>query len=221
MGSEREPRGARRAEVPDAGHAQQAGGDEGVAAVDEPAPPPDRDRVFDQHAPGVVVVAVVRDAGAEQARRRQRREVDAQRPPRQQQVEIADEEAIEVRRVAEDRAPEHVQPQRVPARHRPVERRLADGLDELVAGTEQAARRLQRQRDAHAGPGKDRIGARIEIDAGRDAAEPAGPVLDHEVDRRRAAGRQLGGQRLLAEVEARVQRATGNPCRRPARRPRA
>ena len=71
--------------------------------------------------------------------RRQRREVDAQRPPRQQQVEVADEEAIEVRRVADDRAREQVEPQRVPARHRPVERRLRDGLDVVVAGAEQAA----------------------------------------------------------------------------------
>ena len=141
-----------------------------------PLAPPDRDRVFDQHAAGVLVVAVVRDAGVEQVAR-QRREVDAQRPPRQQQVQIAHEETIEVRRVADDPAGEQVQPQRVPARHRPVERRVRDRLDERVAGSEQAVRRLQRQRDAHARARQDRIRTRVEIDAGGDGSQPAGAGL--------------------------------------------
>ena len=100
MGSEWNPRRARRAEVPDAGDAHQPGGDEGVAAVDEPAPPPDRDRVFDEHAARVLIVTVVRDAGAEQVGGDTVEKLMPSARRGSKQVKIADEEAIEVRRVA-------------------------------------------------------------------------------------------------------------------------
>ena len=115
-------------------------------------------------------------------------------------------------------------PERVPARHRPVERRLHDRLDVVVAGTEQAARDLQRQGDAHARTRQDGIRARVEIEGGDAASDPAAARDDHVIDGQRGRARgQLGVHRLLAKVEAQVDVRTevladADACRRRASR---